>query len=349
MYLYILFIDEIRARVRARESTKEALPCLSISAKVTFITVKMTSPLTMSFICGIVEENHWRRQSVSQVEEIRHRENTDRERCAKIYKADELLQKGRFSLSITEQRIILYTISKIKPSDKVFQEYTLNLKKFCAVCGINQNDSYSAIKKIMVELRNKSWWILMDDPNHPGTECESLINWFSILRTNKNNGNVTIMFHPDMMPYLLELARQREEGHGYYTKYEFRYVLPMRSQYAIRLYELLKSYQKNNTTWWFKIDNLKHLLDCDTYTRYADFRLRVIEPAIKEINKYSDMHINYETEKEGKRINIIMFRMTEKTIDERIEAQKAGLTTLDGNIHYWDSDTLSDQVNCVVE
>jgi plasmid replication initiation protein len=78
-------------------------------------------------------------------------------------------------------------------------------------------------------------------------------------------------------------------------------------------------------------------MDCGSYTRYADFRLRVIEPAIKEINKYSDIHINFDAEKEGKRVHIITFYMTEKTIDERLEAQKAGLTALDGKIHYWDS------------
>ena len=29
--------------------------------------------------------------------------------------------------------------------------------------------------------------------------------------------------------------------------------------------------------------------------------------------------------------------MKEKTIDERLQAQKIGLTELDGKVHYWDS------------
>ena len=178
----------------------------------------------------------------------------------------------------------------------------------------------------------------MEDPHEPGTECESLVNWFTILRTNKKSGKFTIMFHPDMIPYLLELARQREEGKGYYTQYTFRYILPMRSQYAIRLYELLKSYQKNNRDWWFKLDELKRLLNCQNYKGFKDVRVNVLEPAVKEINKFSDIKVRWEvTDKDGKKVTEITFFMAEKNIDERLNAQKAGLTELDGKVHWWDS------------
>jgi len=267
-------------------------------------------------------------------------------RDAKIYQADTLLQKGRFELSLTEQRIILYTISQIKPTDSKFQEYTLRIRDLFDICGIKEHDSYSAIKKIMGALRDKAWWITMEDPHEPGTECESRVNWFTILRTNKKSGKFTIMFHPDMVPYLLELAKQREEGKGYYTQYMFRYILPMRSQYAIRLYELLKSYQKNNKDWWFKLDELKRLLNCQNYKGFKDVRVNVLEPAIKEINKFSDIKVQCEvTDKDGKKVTEITFKMTEKNIDERLDAQKVGMTELDGKIHWWDSDVLPGQIN----
>lgn len=260
----------------------------------------------------------------------------NKERSMKVYKADELLQKARFTLSLTEQRIILYTISKIKPTDIKFQEYVFELKDFYSVCGVNGNDSYSIIKKTMNELKNKSWWITMEDPHALGTECESCVNWFTVLRTNKRTGKFTVMFHPDMVPFLLELSQRMEDEQKYYTAYDFRYILPMKSTYSIRLYELLKSYQKNNREWWFKLDKLKHILDCESYKNFKDFRIRVLEPAVKEINLYSDLHIGYETEKDGKKIDILTFYMTEKDIASKIQAQKTGLTELEGNIHYWD-------------
>jgi plasmid replication initiation protein len=260
----------------------------------------------------------------------------EKAREAKVYQADSLLQKGRFELTLTEQRLILYAVSQIRSTDTKFQEYTFSLKEFYEVCGIKVNESYTVVKKVLLEMRKKVWWILMDDPNDPGTECESAVSWFEIIRTNKRSGDITVAFHPDMMPYLLELARQREEGGGFYTNFTIRYILPMRSQYSVRLYELLKSYQKNNNEWWFKIDSLKRLLDCQHYRRFADFRINVLEPAIKEINEYSDILVRYETEKTGKKFDIITFYMSEKGIRERLEAQKRGLTVMDGPTHYWD-------------
>lgn len=266
-------------------------------------------------------------------------------RSKELYTADSLFQKGRFSLSLTEQRIILYTISHIKPTDEKFQEYQFKIKDFFDICGIKEHDSYTAVKKIMGELRDKSWWITMEDPNEPGTECESKVNWFTVLRTNKKSGIFTIMFHPDMVPFLLELAKQRAEGKGYYTKYTFQYLLPMRSQYAVRLYELLKTYQKNNYKWWFKVEDLKRLLDCQNYKGFKDFRVRVLEPAVKEINEFTDIKITYGTEKDGRRIDVITFFMAQKSIPERIEAEKKGLTSIDGNTHYWDSEDIVGQIN----
>lgn len=266
-------------------------------------------------------------------------------REAVVYQADTLLQKGRFELTLTEQRLILYAISKIKPTDVKFDEYTVQLKGFYDVCGIKEKDDYTELKKIIHGLQRKFWWITMEDPHEPGTECESSVNWFTVARTNKKSGKFTFMFHPDMVPYLLELAKQREEGNGYYTQFTFQYILPMRSQYSIRLYELLKSYQKNNMTWWFKLDELKRLLDCRSYKLFADFRINVLNIAVKEINEYSDLKIKYETEKDGKRVSGVTFYMASKFVPERIEAEKKGLTALDGKVHYWDSEILPGQIN----
>lgn len=269
----------------------------------------------------------------------------DKARDAKIYTADTLLQKGRFTLSLIEQRLILYTISHVKPTDEKFQEYTLRIKDFYEICGM-KDESYTDVKRIIQGLQRKSWWILMEDPNEPGTECESLVNWFTVARTNKRTGKFTIMFHPDMVPYLLELARQWQEGKGFYTQFTFRYILPMKSQYSVRLYQLLKPYQKNNAEYYFLLDDLKRLLDCKNYTGFKDFRVRVLEPAVKEINKFSDIKLEWEvTDKDGKKATEITFYMTEKNNTERVDAQKAGLTELDGKIHYWDSTVMRGQMN----
>lgn len=242
-----------------------------------------------------------------------------------IYKADEMIQKGRHQLSKQEQRCVLFAISKIKPSDSVFQEYDFEISDFYTICGI-QNESYTELKAIMTGLKSKTWWI-ETAPNE-----ESTVSWFNKIRTNKKSGTVTIRFDDDMMPYLLELS-----GKGnYYTGYNLRYILPMDSQYGPRLYELLKSYQKNNVKWYFGIEKLKWLLGAENYKRWPDFKRRVLDPAVEDVNNYSDLTIAYQEERgngRGRPVERIHFAMFLKKPKALRAARDAGELKLDGEVN----------------
>lgn len=239
-----------------------------------------------------------------------------------VFKANDMIQKGRHELSLQEQRCVLYAISKIKPEDTVFQEYSFELSDFYKLCGL-QGDSYTELKFILQGLADRSWWATIDDK---GTE--SLVRWFSTLRTNKRSGKVTIKFHEDMMPYLLELTKQDK----FYTHYQLKYILPMKSQYAIRLYEILKSYQRNNIEWFFEVDKLRKQLNCENYDNFKDFRRRVLEPAVAEINEFTDIKIAWDSMKEGRKVTRVVFYMVGKKKGELLNAEQAISDALDGQI-----------------
>lgn len=44
-----------------------------------------------------------------------------------VVKRDDMIQHARFTLSIQEQKCILYAISRIKPEDTAFTEYTFDI------------------------------------------------------------------------------------------------------------------------------------------------------------------------------------------------------------------------------
>lgn len=242
-----------------------------------------------------------------------------------VMKSDKFIQKARFGLSLEEQQIVLYVISKIKPTDNYFCAYEFDIKDFYALCGV-KNDSYTYIKKIVRGLTDKSWWATIDDH---GTE--SVLRWFTIARTNKSTGKVVVKFHEDMFPALMELRKQFDELGEYYTRYRLKSILAFKSQYSIRLYELLKSYEKNNVEWYFEFEKLKKQLMCESYDWY-NFKKRVLETALKEINKYTELNIDYDTSKDGKKITKINFFFKRKNKDENLEAEKAINEVLDGQI-----------------
>lgn len=109
-------------------------------------------------------------------------------------------------------------------------------------------------------------------------------------------------FSPVLEPYLLNLKET-------YTKYRLGYVINFKSEYSFRLYEIMKQYEKIGER-TVPINELKELLmiDSNKYQKYSHLKVKVIQKAIEEINKYSDIRINLEKEeKEGRKVVGLVF------------------------------------------
>lgn len=213
----------------------------------------------------------------------------------KVVKSNDLIQKSRFNLSLQEQKIILYLISKVKPEDTELKEYIFEIRDFCKICGLETDSgkNYKDIKQTLKSLRDKSIWITLEDGS------ETTLSWIDKITINKNSGSIKIKIDDMMKPYLIHLQR-------HFTSYELLYTLAMRSQYSIRLYEILKSYayKKNKI---FDIEDLKHILSAENYIRFPDFKRYVLDIAIREMNELSDLTIAYELIKESRRYAKINF------------------------------------------
>jgi len=219
-------------------------------------------------------------------------------RSYKIVKANDLIQKSRFNLQLQEQKIILYLISKIKPEDVELKEHLFEIQDFCKICGLDSCNgaNYIYIKKTLKDLRDKSIWITLDDGS------ETVLAWLDTVTINKDSGIVKLKIAEMMKPYLLLLRE-------HYTQYELLYTLAMKSQYSIRLYELLKSYEYQRTR-TFDIDELKLRLSAEKYKRFADFKRYVLDRAINEINSLSDLDVTYDIIKKNRKFIKIEFTMT---------------------------------------
>ena len=225
----------------------------------------------------------------------------------KVVKSNELIQKSRFQLSLQEQKIILYLISKIKPEDMELQEHIFEIRDFCKICGLETNSgaNYKYIKQTLKELRDRSIWVSLDDGS------ETTLAWIDKVTMNRNSGSVIIKIDGMMKPYLLQLQER-------FTSYELLYTLAMKSQYSIRLYELLKSYEYRHRK-IFEIEELKRILSADNYNRFPDFKRKVLDISMREINELSDLTVTYEIIKEGRRYAKLDFSIKlKKDLDERM-------------------------------
>ena len=227
-----------------------------------------------------------------------------------VVKRNDLIQKSRHHLSAQEQKIVLYLISKIKHDDNDLKLYDFRLKDFCEVCGVDiSGGNYSLLKDTIKKLADKSIWITLDDGR------ETLVRWIERPYLDRKDGIIQIKLDELMKPYLLELK-------NHFTVYNLYFTLGMKSKYSLRIYELLKSYQ-NMGQCEFEIEQLKKMLFVEKYERYQDFRIKVLQIAIREINDYSDIFVTYNLEKKSHKFHKIKFYIKLKQyFDERFETFK---------------------------
>jgi plasmid replication initiation protein len=225
----------------------------------------------------------------------------------KVIKSNDLIQKSRFDLGTQEQKIVLYLISKIRPEDTELHEYEFSIVEFCKICGIDyaNGKNYDNIKKTIKSLNDKSIWVTLNDGG------ETTMRWIERPYINKNSGVIKIKLDELMKPYLLQMQER-------FTQYELLYTLPMKSQYAIRLYEILKSYEWKKSV-EMDLENLKRMMKAEHYTRFYDFKKKVIEIAMREIDDYTDLKVEYTLKKKGKQFTSIVFQIgTKETLSERL-------------------------------
>ena len=223
-----------------------------------------------------------------------------------IRKSNDLIQKSRFSLSIQEQKIILFLISKIKPEDEDFKTYTFSIAEFCQVCGIERSGKeQKIIKDEIKQIADQSMWV----ETAPGKEI--LLRWINDPGIDTNTGVITVEFSRNMRPYLLQLKER-------YTEYQLIYSIQFKSKYALRLYEWICSIHYNvfkPYTYTLTVDELKKRIGAENYAAFKNFKQRALIPAIKEINEYSDKLIDIEYLEgygKGRPVKAIKFKVQTK-------------------------------------
>ncbi len=138
-----------------------------------------------------------------------------------------------------------------------------------------------------------------------------LYNWFSKAEYVKNQGVIKVNIHPDLKPFLLNLKER-------FIKYSLKYALSMSSAYAIRIYELLVEYKKLG----FRIFELSQLHDLlkvpkSLKKRFPDFKRKVLLIAKEEINEHTDLLVDFEEIKEGRKVVKIKFIIKDKNENKK--------------------------------
>jgi plasmid replication initiation protein len=222
-----------------------------------------------------------------------------------ICKANKVIEAG-YRLSLNEQRLILACVGQIdsmKPL-AITDRFELTAKEFSKLYGVTEDKVYQTLKEVSEQLFERYVIIDNPDPDEP-TLKYTKTRWVSSIDYIPEKGKIALYFAARMLPYLSLLQ-------GQFTQYKLEHIGKMTSIYAIRLYELLMQWQnvgkrEVELTW------LKQQFELDeSYGRMDNFKARVLDPAVKDINTHSNYQISWTQRKTGRNVTHLMFTFFEK-------------------------------------
>jgi plasmid replication initiation protein len=217
-----------------------------------------------------------------------------------IRKSNELIE-ARYKLSIAEQRLVILLASEITPDDEDFKDYEIRVSDFAKMFELEASNSlYEKVQNAAESLVGKT--IRLRD-----NKVTEVTTWLSYIRYEDGVGVVKLRFDKSLKPYLLQLK-------GHYTQYQLHHVVNFKSQYSMRLYELLKmdAFKVKNGQFekTIEVTELRLMLGVDKkdYSLFSGLRQFVIQPATSEISDKTDLFINdVRYGKTGRKVTNITF------------------------------------------
>lgn len=225
-----------------------------------------------------------------------------------ISKANTFVEAS-YSMTLDEMRVLSLTLGVFNPENPK-RGFDLTVADFCKhFPDVNPEIAYVQVQKAIRKISSR-WMTLQND--------DKILHEVAFVTDRiyfKKEGRFYIEFHEKLLPYIAHLKRK-------YTEYQLVNIGAFNSTHAIRLYELCSQYR--DTGWrQTSIEDLKDWLQVtNKYPLYADFRKRVIEPAIDEINAKSDLFVDVEPIKRGRTIVALKFTINVKKKAVEVEQKR---------------------------
>ena len=222
---------------------------------------------------------------------------------------DNDLIGASYSLGLAEQRLIFLAIIEAREQNvfiNVGKSLRIYAKSYEKQFSVEKHTSYEAMKRAVNGLYEAGFsYVKIDEASGKPITYKS--RWVEKIGYADDLGCVELTFASDVIPLITRLD-------GCYTEYELRQVSSLQSEYAIRLYEQLIRWRSVGKVPKMQLEELRNKLgvEPDQYKTMSDFKKRVLDHAIKQINKYTDITVDYEQHKQGKTITAFTFKFKAK-------------------------------------
>lgn len=243
------------------------------------------------------------------------KKNKDERNVIKLVRKSNELVEARYKFDIWETRIFTKMLTMVRSGDQDFKTYRIYLKDVVREFRIENNkDAYQRLRGGAFKLMSKIVRVVRQtDEGLMELNTPIVVGVENLVEQNHEDAKfIDVSFHPRMKPFLLSLR-------SHFTTYDVRNILKLPSSYSIRIYELLKQYQKIGRR-KITLQELKEIIGVieeidlkgkkklkDNYPLYGNFKQRVLLKAQKDLVTYTDISFTFEQIKRGRSVYEILF------------------------------------------
>lgn len=218
------------------------------------------------------------------------------------------------TLSLLQRKITNALLYHAYKELAIKDEHEITVKQLCRLIGY-QGNNHAAIREAFRGLISTVIeWNLIDDKT--GNE-----NWTasSIIASVSLEGPLCYYAYSPRMKQLLHSPSM-------FGKIDLVIQSKFRSSYGLALYENCIRYRGLPHTKWFEMPLFKKLMGVPQgkYEVFRDFKKRVLDKSVDEVNMYSDLVIAPEYVREGRKVVRVRFKLKERAKKTRLGSKNIG-------------------------
>ena len=235
------------------------------------------------------------------------------------------------NLSLPEIRIVQLAIVDARETStglSTDKPLRIDALRYAEIFETTRQNAYQRMKDAEENLFNRRFSYIDDK----GKVIKS--RWIQQVRYLDDEGAIELVFTLAVVNGISRINGAED----FFTSYLLEQTANMDSIYSVRLYELLVQWTAAKKTPLFELDKFRDQLGIEDheYKRMGNFKLRVLDLAVKEINEKSDIKVSYSQVKKGRTITGFKFTVLEKPkpktgqIVESRDADNGDMFTIDG-------------------
>ena len=224
----------------------------------------------------------------------------------KTHRLNTALQK----LSLAEIRLMQLAIIDARETGAGIDTVTplpIHASRYAEAFGVTRQTAYEVLTDAETSLF-KRYFTFLDERD--GKPVKS--HWVSQAKYLDDEAIIEIMLTPAVVQEITRI--DAIEAKTLFTRFALEQVAPMKSVYSVRLYELLNQWRQAKKV-SFDLNVFRGQLGVEDteYKAMSDFKKRVLDLAVNEINEKSDLKVSYEQIKKGVAIAGFKFKVLTKT------------------------------------